>query len=415
MYKAKKKSTKKLLLFGSLFTNLGLLFFFKYLKFFSSSLHMLFEALDASAEYLNLFAQIEAYDYLLPVGISFYTFQTLSYTLDVYKGEQEPEYHFGRFALFVSFFPQLVAGPIERSQRLIPQFRRVTSFDYNRLKEGTMLMLWGFAKKVIVADRVSEYVNLVYNNPGDYYGMHIVIGSIFFAFQIYCDFSGYSDIAIGTARIMGYDLMTNFRRPYFADSVRDFWRRWHISLSTWFRDYVYIPLGGNRASKQRWLTNIFLTFLISGLWHGANWTFVVWGALHGIYQLIEILLVGRQEPTKDPLKKVGKVLITFVLVVFAWMFFRANNITDAFVLISDLFKSTSGSLNLFTYSVDFTIAFASIILLLGVEFLNERYDFIQNVRYKLPSLVKWFVFFFLIILIILFGKWNESDFLYFQF
>lgn len=415
MYVAKKKSIKKLLLFGSLFTNLGLLFFFKYFNFFAESLNYIIEGVDAQFESFNIFARVPYYHYLLPVGISFYTFQTLSYTLDVYKGEQVPEKHFGRFALFVSFFPQLVAGPIERSQKLIPQFRKVTTFDYERLKSGVMLMLWGFAKKVIIADRVAEYVNVIYNNPGDFYGMHIVIGSIFFAFQIYCDFSGYSDIAIGTARIMGYDLMTNFRRPYFADSVRDFWRRWHISLSTWFRDYVYIPLGGNRTSKSRWLTNVFLTFLISGLWHGANWTFVVWGALHGFYQLVEILIVGRQEPSKYPLKKVGKVILTFVLVVFAWMFFRANNIHDAFLLIGDMFKSAEGNLNLFKYSIDFKLSFIAIVLLLAVEYLNEYHDFIQKIRLRLPSYAKWAVFFFLILLIMLLGKWNESDFLYFQF
>lgn len=415
MYLTKEKRLRKLILFTSLFTNLGLLFFFKYFNFFASSLNTFFEALDANFDSINAFAKIPYYDYLLPVGISFYTFQTLSYTLDVYKGEQEPENHFGRFALFVSFFPQLVAGPIERSQKLLPQFKRATSFDLNRLKEGMMQVLWGLAKKVIIADRIAEYVNIVYNNPGEYTGWYVILASVFFAFQIYCDFSGYSDIAIGTAKIMGYDLMTNFKRPYFAHSVRNFWRRWHISLSTWFRDYVYIPLGGNRASKTRWLNNIFITFLISGLWHGANWTFVAWGALHGIYQLIEIFVTGNKDNASNGIVKFFKVLLTFILVVFAWIFFRANNITDAFTLIGDIVNFNGGELNLFHYSIDFTISFIAIGVLLLIEFLVESKDAVANLRLKVPAFVKWVVFILLICLVLVLGKWDETDFLYFQF
>ena len=276
MYKLEKQRARKLLLLASLTTNLGLLFFFKYFNFFGDSINFVFER-------FNIFARVPAYEYLLPVGISFYTFQTLSYTIDIYRRKQKPEYHFGRFALFVSFFPQLVAGPIERSVNLIPQFRQDFKFEYERVKEGILLMVWGFFKKVVIADRLAEYVNLVYNNPADFAGLQNVIATFFFSFQIYCDFSGYSDIAIGSALIMGYRLMTNFRRPYFAASIGEFWHRWHISLSTWFRDYVYISLGGNRVVKWRYYYNLFITFLVSGLWHGAEWTFVIWGAIHGFY------------------------------------------------------------------------------------------------------------------------------------
>lgn len=225
---------------------------------------------------------------LLPVGISFYTFQSLSYSIDVYRGEKEPERNFGKFALYVAFFPQLVAGPIERSTNLLPQFDRRISFDYDRFVSGLRLMLWGFFKKIVIADRLAIYVNEVYNSPAEFQGLTLILATYFFAFQIYCDFSGYSDIAIGAARIMGYDLMINFRQPYFSQSIAEFWKRWHISLSTWFKDYLYIPLGGNRVAKNRWYFNLMAVFLISGLWHGANWTFVLWGFLHGFYLVFSI-------------------------------------------------------------------------------------------------------------------------------
>jgi len=282
MGKTKVQLKKNLLLILSLTANLGLLFFFKYLNFFSVNLNAFFDQ-------INIFYNVPQYDYLLPVGISFYTFQTLSYTIDVYSGKKEPEKHFGIFALYVSFFPQLVAGPIERSTRLLPQFYKHYKIDYVRIRDGVLLMVWGFFKKVVIADRLSEYVNTVYNNADNYGGFHDIIATFFFGTQIYCDFSGYSDIAIGSAMVLGYDLMLNFRRPYLSRSIKEFWSRWHISLSTWFRDYLYIPLGGNRVVKWRWYYNLFITFLISGLWHGANWTFVVWGALHGFYLLAAIV------------------------------------------------------------------------------------------------------------------------------
>ena len=278
---AQNRTYKKLFLTLSLFTNLSVLFAFKYLNFFSDSIRYILNE-------FNIFYNIPYFNVLLPVGISFYTFQTLSYTIDVYRGQKKAEKHLGVFALYVSFFPQLVAGPIERSTRLLPQLKKENSFDYLRFKNGLLLMLWGFFKKIVIADRLAVLVNTVYNNPIDYQGITLIIATIFFAFQIYCDFSAYSDIAIGASKIMGYDLMKNFNRPYFSKSIAEFWRRWHISLGSWFRDYLYFFLGGNKKGQLIWYKNLMLVFLISGLWHGANWTFVIWGFLHGFYMIFSI-------------------------------------------------------------------------------------------------------------------------------
>ncbi len=280
----RKKKRKYLLL--SLFANLGLLFTFKYWNFFTSSLNIVLRAMHITYEipYLNV---------VLPVGISFYTFQTLSYTIDVYRGVKSTEKHLGIFALYVAFFPQLVAGPIERSTNLLPQFFEKHNIDWRRIVDGLKLMMWGMFKKVVIADRLAVFVDRVYGNPYDYTGLSHIVATIFFAFQIYCDFSGYSDIAIGSAQVLGFNLMDNFRRPYFSRSVSEFWRRWHISLSSWFRDYVYIPMGGNRVSPKRWHFNILTVFVVSGLWHGANWTFISQGE-EGIYccGTIHYLLLG---------------------------------------------------------------------------------------------------------------------------
>ena len=417
IYTSKNPRTRKALLLISLVANLGLLFFFKYFNFFGDSLNYLFDK-------INIFYNVPAYHYLLPVGISFYTFQTMSYTIDIYKGDQTPERHFGRFALFVSFFPQLVAGPIERSVNLLPQFRKNYDFDYERVKNGILLMVWGFFKKVVIADRLAAYVNLVYNHPQDYGGLHNIIATFFFSFQIYCDFSGYSDIAIGSALIMGYTLMTNFRRPYLSMSIREFWQRWHISLSTWFRDYVYIPLGGNRVVKWRWYYNLFITFVVSGLWHGAEWTFVVWGALHGFYLVFAIWSSKIREKfnrfiglMKYPaVYKVSQVLITFVLVFFSWIFFRANNMRDALLVIRKTFDFSSvGKLNLFRFDVDFYIAFGTIIFLLLVEYFEEYAGLSVRLRTALPRPVKWVILSLFLLVIFVLGVWEEADFLYFQF
>lgn len=267
-YSDKKK--KKVALIGTVIVCMGVLFFFKYFNFFSGTANALMNRMGIKQDPIT-------FNIVLPVGISFYTFQTMSYVIDVYKGTTKAEYHFGKYAAFVSFFPQLVAGPIERSNNLLPQIRQNHIFNHDKAMQGVKLMLWGYYKKLVIADALAEYVKKVFDSPRDFTGFALVIASLFFTIQIYCDFSGYSDIAIGTAKLFGIELMKNFKSPYFSGSVREFWSRWHISLSTWFRDYVYIPLGGNRVGKIRHYINLMITFLVSGLWHGANWTFVAWG------------------------------------------------------------------------------------------------------------------------------------------
>jgi len=416
LYRARRNNYRVLFLLMSLFTNLGLLFFFKYFNFFSDTINVIFSQ-------FNIFYRTPTYNYLLPVGISFYTFQTLSYTIDIYKRKREPEYHFGKFALFVSFFPQLVAGPIERSVNLLPQFHKNFKFDYDRVKNGILLMCWGFFKKVVIADRLAEYVNLVYNNAADYSGIQQAVATVFFSFQIYCDFSGYSDIAIGSALIMGYNLMTNFRRPYLAQNIREFWHRWHISLSTWFRDYVYIPLGGNRVAKWRWQANVFVTFVVSGLWHGANWTFIIWGALHGFYQVFSIWIQRTTESFNKFLRldrvpallKTLRIIKTFLLVYLAWIFFRANSFDDAMLVLRNMFRFEPGTVvNLFENKVDLTISLVGILLLVIVEILEEQIGLYERLK-TLMRPVKWFLLIVLLLLIVVLGKWNGVDFLYFQF
>ncbi|MBN2350165.1 MAG: MBOAT family protein [Bacteroidales bacterium] len=416
IYKSERRKVKKFYLIAGLVTSLGILFFFKYFNFFGESLNFLFNK-------FNIFYSVPSYDFLLPVGISFYTFQTLSYTIDVYRNNQEPEYHFGKFALFVSFFPQLVAGPIERSINLLPQFHKKFYLDYERMKNGIILMAYGFFKKVVIADRLSEYVSTVYNNPEIYSGINNIIATFFFSFQIYCDFSGYSDIAIGTALIMGYKLMQNFNRPYFAINIREFWQRWHISLSTWFRDYVYIPLGGSRVNTFRRYFNLFVTFLVSGLWHGANWTFVIWGALHGLYSVIGVRFKFIQVQTKkffqsrnlNVLHRILQILFTYLLVYFSWIFFRANNVTDAFLIIKKIFVfSDSNPLNLFHFKIDFYLSFILIAILIVFEIFSEWFQ-IRSYLGKLPGILKIVLVILLFASIFILGKWDSIDFLYFQF
>ncbi len=413
----KRKGVRIFLLTTGLVVSFGILFFYKYFNFFGDSLNVLFAQ-------FNLFYRVPAYEVLLPVGISFFTFQTLSYTIDVYKGNQTVEKHFGIFALYVSFFPQLVAGPIERSTNLLPQFYKKNTLNYENVRDGLAHMLWGFFKKVVIADRLSEYVNIVYNNPADYQGPHFLLATLFFSFQIYCDFSGYSSIAIGTAKIMGYDLMVNFRRPYLAQSIREFWHRWHISLSTWFRDYLYIPLGGSRVkTKSRHYFNLFFTFLVSGLWHGANWTFVVWGALHGFYQLLGMWTKSITEKfnnliglNKAPaLNGILQTLITFVLAYFAWIFFRANSMQDALYIIGQMpnLQHTT-PINLFEFRVDLYLSIGLILLLLVVEILEEQTALYTRIR-VMPAYLKWATVAVLSLALFVLGVWESTDFLYFQF
>lgn len=331
---------RRWVLMASILTNIGMLAFFKYFNFANENLALL-------AKFIGWNYPIHSLAIILPIGLSFHTFQSLSYTIEVYRGHQKAERHFGYLALYVMYYPQLVAGPIERPQNVLHQLHTEQRFEYRRVTDGLKWMAWGMFKKIVVADRMVLFVNPVYNDPTQHSGPALVFATLAFAIQIYCDFSGYSDIALGSAQVMGVRLMKNFDHPYFARSISEFWRRWHISLSTWFRDYVYIPLGGNRVPKLRWAFNLFITFLISGLWHGANWTYILWGALHGSYLVLSILtepfwkyLSALTRLDRLPrLKIVFSTLTTFVLVTFAWIFFRAASLSNALYIVSHL---TSG-------------------------------------------------------------------------
>ena len=344
-----KRWQERLWLILTLTVSLGILFFFKYFNFLSDSangIFNLFRAENKDPTVLNL---------ILPVGISFYTFQTLSYVIDVYRGTVKAEKHLGYYALYVSFFPQLVAGPIERPENLIPQLHQKHSFSWDNAVPGMRKMLVGFFKKMVVADLIAVYVNAVFNDPSSATGFGVLAATVLFSFQIYCDFSGYTDIAIGCAEIMGIRLMQNFNRPYISESIKEFWRRWHISLSSWFKDYLYFPLGGSRCKKPRHMLNIFIVFLVSGLWHGAAWTFVLWGAIHGVYQIIGALTKSLREKGWKALHldpegsfvRGARRVITFALAAFAWIFFRANNLSELGVLLRKLFTDWSFSLDYF--------------------------------------------------------------------
>ncbi|MBU0677835.1 MAG: MBOAT family protein [Verrucomicrobia bacterium] len=411
------KPFRKLILAVSLGTNLGILFCFKYLNFVSGELRALFDQ-------FNVFAGFPVYHLILPVGISFYTFQSMSYTIDVFRGQKEPEKHFGIYAVYVAFFPQLVAGPIERSTSLMPQFRIPKQFDYDRFCSGLQLMLWGFFKKLVIADRLAMYVDTVYSNPGAFKSAPLILATYFFAFQIFCDFSAYSDIAIGAARILGFDLMKNFNQPYFARSIREFWQRWHISLTTWFRDYLYIPLGGNRVVKWRWQTNIMIVFVLSGIWHGANWTFLIWGVLHGGYLLVSLWTRGLRDRVvhvtrldRVPyLHKMLQRVFIFHIVLIAWVFFRARNLFEAIVVFKGM---VSGVPSIFHINValgkyELLIAFIALACLEFVHFLQHRYG-VSNVLNRMPVALRWGCYYATILAILMFGQFNLTEFIYFQF
>lgn len=402
------KCRRKIYLTISLIINFGILFFFKYFNFINTSV---FSAL----EYFHLRWEVPNLDVLLPVGISFYTFQAVGYTIDVYRREIKAERHIGIYALFVTFFPQLVAGPIERSKNLLPQFREIKKLDRQNLSAGFKMVLWGFFLKIVLADRLGLYVDAVFNNVEQHNGTSHALASFFFAFQIYGDFAGYSLIAIGVARMMSFTLMTNFRRPYFATSITSFWSRWHISLSTWFKDYLYIPLGGNRVSKSRRYFNLFITFLVSGIWHGANFTFVIWGALHGLYSIIEkgLGLERKNLQNKFSLKVLINIIITFLLVDFAWIFFRANTLCDAATIISKIFTSFGSMLFVrweifFVAAISFTILFFKEIT---DEFFPGRFELLNNKN----MYVRVFSMAMLICIIVLLGIFDSGQFIYFQF
>ena len=415
---ARRDRLKKWCVGISFSSNLAILFFYKYFNFLNESILTLSTKLGVEWNVPN-------FDVLLPVGISFYTFQALSYTMDVYRGDMKAEKHFGKYALFVSFFPQLVAGPIERSTNLLPQFNEKHYFDYDRVKNGLLLMLWGFFKKIVIADRLAMLVNTVYNNPTNYQGIPLIIATVFFAFQIYCDFSSYSDIAIGASNVMGYNLMTNFNRPYFSKSIAEFWRRWHISLGTWFKDYLYIPLGGSRVSKVKRYRNIMIVFLVSGLWHGASWNFVIWGALHGMYQLVGSELKPLRNRIKTLFKinqegvmyKGYQIIFTFVLVSFAWVFFRSNSLSDSIYIVKNMFvlniPITNETLKLGLGKIDFLLSF---ILLGNLLLLDSISKEIMTLVVKQKKMLRWAFYYFYIMAIFILGKFSAAgEFLYFQF
>ena len=425
MDKLKEKAKKKKWLYLSLISNLGILFGFKYFNFINENIQSFFDN-------FNVFYNVPAFEVLLPVGISFYTFQTLSYTIDVYNGKTKAQKHLGVFAVFVSFFPQLVAGPIERSNRLLPQFFVKHSFSYERARYGLQQMMWGFFKKVVIADRLAIVVDGVYNNLDNYSGFPLIVATIFFTFQIYCDFSGYSDIAIGSARVMGFELMENFKRPYFSKSISEFWKRWHISLSSWFRDYLYIPLGGSKVVKWKWYYNLFITFLVSGFWHGANWTFIVWGALHGTYLMSAIILTKPKEIILNLLNlkntnihKLYQVSFTFLLASFAWIFFRANNITDAIYVITHLFTDVGDYTNLAVMKLklrglgvgvnDLLISFGLIIFMESFNLYERGGDVWMKLKSK-PKWLRWTIYYIIMFGILFLAPYSKvSNFIYFQF
>ena len=407
---------RKVLLWTSILVNLGFLGFFKYYNFFLDNFITAFSfiGLDIQANSLNI---------ILPVGISFYTFQTLSYTIDVYKRKLRPTKDFIAFSAFVSFFPQLVAGPIERATHLLPQFYKKRTFDYSKAVDGMRQILWGLFKKIVIADNCAEYANQIFNNSADMNGSTLVLGALFFTFQIYGDFSGYSDIAIGTSRLFGFDLMRNFNFPYFSRDIAEFWRRWHISLSTWFRDYLYIPLGGSCGGTWMKVRNTFIIFIVSGFWHGANWTFIIWGALNTIYFLpllltnnnrnnLEIVAQGKILPT---LKESTSILLTFSLTVFAWIFFRAENIGHAFNYISEILSPSIFSSPYYP-GIGLTIPTIILtVLFVLIEWLGREAKYaIAEIGSKWKSPLRYTMYYAIIMAIFWFGG-KEQQFIYFQF
>lgn len=422
-----KQFLKKVFVAVGFCLNLGILFFFKYTTFFVDSMNVVFENLGIGQIAIP-------FDIVLPVGISFYIFQALGYTVDVYRGDIAAEKNFIKYAVFVSFFPQLVAGPIERSGNLLAQFEEKHRFDFERAKSGVLLMLWGYFQKVVIADRIAALVDSVFDYPQYYEGLEIGLAVVLFAFQVYCDFDGYTNIARGASQVLGFRLMKNFDSPYFARTVAEFWRRWHVSLTSWFRDYLYFPLGGSRCSKKKNYRNIMIVFLVSGLWHGAAWTYVIWGGLNGLYQVIGKIC----EPLKRKMYKVFhvhetafshkllQVGITFVLVDFAWIFFRANTISSAFLLIRRMFSTFNpwvffdGTLvTLGLSGAELVLSLLAIITLLVVDFLHYKGYHLREALNHQDIWFRWMMYLGAIFVLLIFGIYgpgfDASQFIYFQF
>ena len=416
IHKSDSLQTRKYLLLISLFTNFGILFSFKYVNFFNSSINDLLNS-------YNVFYNLPIFQLLLPVGISFYTFQSVSYTIDIYRRRREPETHFGIFALYISFFPQLVAGPIERSSALLPQFYKIHHFNSALVSSGLLLMLWGFFKKLVIADRLAIFVDAVYGMPHDFTGWILILATYAFAFQVYCDFSGYSDIAIGAARVMGFRLTKNFRQPFLASSLSELWRRWHITLMNWFRDYVFKPLNRYWRGHGEYLS-LLVVFAISGLWHGANWTFIIWGILHGSFLMIARLIRKlRRKYNKISIKKNKpfyihglQIIWTFHLFCFAVIFFRATDIRDAVFIIRHLLVNLDDLPKTFPgiKAYEAAIAVISVTLLMVVEMLQQRYALGQYFSSR-PIWLRWTIYYSFIFGILILGEFGAREFIYFKF
>lgn len=411
----------------NLFVNLGLLFIFKYFNFFNANLHSLLSMAGVTNPLPDM-------KWLLPLGISFYTLQVLGYTLDVYHGRLKAERKLGIFSLFVAFFPQLAAGPIERGRNMLPQFAQRHTFDYERIVNGLLRIGWGFFKKLVIADRLALLVNMVYDHPTRYTGSPLIFATYAFAFQIYCDFSAYSDIAIGAARIFGFNLMENFHQPYYSKSIPEFWRNWHISLSTWLRDYIFYPLrrsilkgnGGGSGLVIALVLPPMLTMLLSGLWHGANWTFVVWGGLLGTLIVLDVIWNQAVKPKFGFVKlprlilSIIQVFITFNLVCFTWIFFRANSLSDALYILRNLFINLKLQATGITFLMpggkyELFIVLCAIVLMEVVHWLQLRQVHIRGLALRLPCWVRWAAYYILILLILVFGQFGQVEFIYVQF
>ena len=410
---SEKPSQRKLLLMASLAVNLGLLGFFKYYNFFVDSFVDAFSA-------LGIHLNTSSLNIILPVGISFYTFQTLSYTIDIYRKKMQPTTDAVAFFAYVSFFPQLVAGPIERASNLLPQFFEKRMISPALISDGLRQILWGMFKKIVIADNCAVIVDAVFSDYGAHNSTTLIIAAILFAFQIYGDFSGYSDIAIGTAKLFGFRLMTNFSVPYFSRDIAEFWRRWHISLSSWFRDYLYIPLGGSRGGLRMQLRNVFAIFIVSGFWHGANWTFIVWGALNALLFLpllvrgtnrkyTKIVAENRYLPT---IREVGQMLTTFLLTVILWVFFRSDSVSDSFYYLQKIVSGTFSS-NIYMKK-DVLLLVPLIGIMLSIEWLNRDKSHQLNIQ-RFSPVIRHTIYVFLLALIYFFGKYNSNTFIYFQF
>ncbi len=411
-------NNKKIFLIVSILTNVGILFVFKYFNFFN-------ENAERVAHMLHWNYPIGSLSIILPIGLSFHTFQSMSYIIEVYRGKHTPEKHFGIYALYVMYYPQLVAGPIERPQNMLWQFHTEHRFDAARVSSGLKLMAWGFFKKLVIADNLAQVVNVVYKSPEAANGLTLILTTYFFAFQIYCDFSGYTDIARGASRVMGIELMQNFNLPYFSKSISEFWRRWHISLSSWFSDYVYISLGGNRCAKWKWHRNLMIVFLLSGLWHGAAWTYVIWGGLNGFYLVFALWTKDiRAKLTHaaglDKVPKINnfiKVFISFNLICFSWIFFRAASFTSARFIVRKIFSDFSLKTNFSSVGVTrYQVALCCfvVLFLVAVQLFQRSKPLSEEIAKK-PLVIRWGLYYAGLIFFIVFGVFNANSFIYFQF